>query len=137
MRSARLRLPSNINLLVKRATFRLLYFASGTSGRRTALLRLGTICLLISKRNKLLNPLTTLMTDYEYLFILLYLIRKKSKFSTYGRCQVSWTPEKASISTIGRKPYNLFRTPTRERLSTKRWRTFDSSRPTYTPVSIE
>src|SRR6266568_2129323 len=49
MRSARLRLPSNINLLVKRATFRLLYFASGTSGRRTTLLRLGTICLLLKE----------------------------------------------------------------------------------------
>src|SRR5437588_7197490 len=49
MRSARLRFPSNINLLVKRATFRLLYFASGTSGRRTTLLRLGTICLLINE----------------------------------------------------------------------------------------
>src|SRR2546421_5812498 len=49
MRSARLRFPSNINLLVKRATFRLLYFASGTSGRRTTLLRLGTVCLLINE----------------------------------------------------------------------------------------
>src|SRR5581483_2778907 len=46
MRSARLRLPSNINLLVKRATLRLLYFASGTSGRRTTLLRLGKVRLL-------------------------------------------------------------------------------------------
>src|SRR5450759_4474479 len=46
MRSARLRFPSNINLLVKRATLRLLYFASGTSGRRTTFLRLGTVCLL-------------------------------------------------------------------------------------------
>src|SRR5579859_58314 len=46
IRSARLRFPSNINLLVKRATLRLLYFASGTSGRRTTLLRLGTFCLL-------------------------------------------------------------------------------------------
>src|SRR5579864_8036109 len=45
IRSAKLRFPSNINLLVKRATFRLLYFASGTSGRRTTLLRLGKVCL--------------------------------------------------------------------------------------------
>src|SRR5256714_7191322 len=49
MRSATLRFPSSISLLVKRATFRLLYLASGTSGRRTALLRLGTICLLINQ----------------------------------------------------------------------------------------
>src|SRR3989440_6588330 len=48
MRSARLRFPLSMSLLVKRATFRLLYLASGTSGRRTALLRLGTICLLIN-----------------------------------------------------------------------------------------
>src|SRR5712692_9424573 len=45
MRSARLRFPSNINLLVKRATLRLLYFASGTSGRRTTFFRLGTFRL--------------------------------------------------------------------------------------------
>src|SRR5450432_1303527 len=43
MRSARLRFPPSISLLVKRATFLLLYFASGTSGRRTALLRLGNL----------------------------------------------------------------------------------------------
>src|ERR1019366_8837535 len=43
MRSARLRFPPNISLLVKRATFLLLYFASGTSGRRTALFRLGNL----------------------------------------------------------------------------------------------
>src|SRR6266566_5234237 len=49
MRSARLRFPLSMSLLVKRATFRLLYLASGTSGRRTALLRLGTICLLINQ----------------------------------------------------------------------------------------
>src|SRR5260370_40001575 len=49
MRSAKLRFPFNISLLVKRATFRLLYFASGTSGRRTALLRLGKVCLLIDR----------------------------------------------------------------------------------------
>src|SRR5579859_5308494 len=54
MRSARLRLPSNIILLVKRATLRLLYFGSGTSGRRTTFLRLGTVCLLINKLVK--NP---------------------------------------------------------------------------------
>src|SRR5437868_3842457 len=46
MRSARVRLPSNMILLMKRATLRLLYFTSGTSCRRTALLRLGTFCLL-------------------------------------------------------------------------------------------
>src|SRR5947209_17708808 len=84
MRSARLRLPSNINLLVKRATFRLLYFASGTSGRRTALLRLGTICLLISKRNKLLHP-TQPPTTYVYFAIPAL---KKNKRGTYGRCRV-------------------------------------------------
>src|SRR5437868_2263698 len=49
MRSARLRFPLSMSLLVKRATFRLLYLASGTSGRRTALLRLGTVCLLINQ----------------------------------------------------------------------------------------
>jgi hypothetical protein len=47
MRSARLRFPSYINLLVKRATFLLLYFASGISGRFTTLLRLGKVCLLL------------------------------------------------------------------------------------------
>src|SRR3989440_13107121 len=49
MRSAKLRFPLSMSLLVKRATFRLLYLASGPSGRRTALLRLGTICLLINQ----------------------------------------------------------------------------------------
>src|SRR5215467_554636 len=49
MRSAKLRFPFNISLLVKRATFRLLYFASGTSGRRTTLLRLGKVCLLVDR----------------------------------------------------------------------------------------
>src|SRR5205807_9231077 len=43
MRSARLRFPSNINLPIKRATLRLLNLASGTSGRRTALFRLGIV----------------------------------------------------------------------------------------------
>src|SRR5438093_1489882 len=56
MRSARLRFPSNINLLVKRATFRLLYFASGTSSRRTTLTAEGRaygICYSLASHNRL------------------------------------------------------------------------------------
>lgn len=41
MRSARLRLPSSINFPIKRLTFLLLNFASGSSVRRIALFRLG------------------------------------------------------------------------------------------------
>src|SRR6266704_26972 len=52
IRSARLRFPFNINLPIKRATFRFLYLASGTSGRRTTLLRLGKVCLLLTKHHK-------------------------------------------------------------------------------------
>src|SRR5712664_860818 len=46
IRSDRLRLPSSIILLMKRATFLFLYLASGTSNRRTTFLRLGKFCLL-------------------------------------------------------------------------------------------
>src|SRR2546429_8526534 len=57
-----------IYLLVKRATFRLLYFASGTSGRRTTLLRLGTVCLLINEpawfsSAPTIGALTSLVSD--------------------------------------------------------------------------
>src|SRR6266702_4515510 len=93
MRSARLRFPSNINLLVKRATFRLLYFASGTSGRRTTFLRLGTICLLVFLYNPNLKDATSTV-------MLVSSTRKGVDFAYRV------------------EPYNLFRTPTRECLST-------------------
>src|SRR5204863_6948912 len=92
IRSARLRFPSIINLLTKRATLRLLNLASGTSGRRTTFLRLGKSCLLhlpgLRPREMLSSHLASLHDTRTQL-----LIQVDNQQTITG-----WkTPEKASI----------------------------------------
>lgn len=106
MRSAKLRFPFNISLLVKRATFRLLYFASGTSGRRTALLRLGKVCLLV---DRLIERFQDKAGTYKFVDT-----RKGVAWSARAIRLVEY-PNKGYVTRD--RPYNLLRTPTRECLS--------------------
>ena len=69
---------------MKRATFRLLYRASGTSGRRTAFLRLGKVFLLINERvywpllfyNKMMHRACSLVVSTMFCYALLLTVAR-------------------------------------------------------------
>src|SRR5579875_414387 len=110
MRSARLRLPSTINLLVKRATLRLLNFASGTSGRRTTFLRLGTFRLLLF--TTCINIGTDGTNPRSYGILALSDTRKGvDSIAVYVACNLLRTPARRCLSKLCSLPVVIISNP--------------------------